>query len=649
MSNTMKYPFVRVGVVPPGLQVAQCHYNAGEIKRAMTDAAGKGVRILTLPELSITGYTCGDLFFQSKLLESSSQALLDIVGHSKGLDLFTAVGLPMRVGHKLFNCAVGVCDGRILGVVPKTYLPNNRGFYEKRWFHSAVDTTDDEIDICGRRVPFGTDLIFKAGESIKIGIEICDDLWSPIPPSSFLAVHGANIILNLSASDELAGKSDYRRSLVTGQSARTYSVYCYAGAGASESSTDVVYSGHCLIAENGKILSESPVFGKEGEISFADVDTYMLEQERLMDKSFIDAISGRSRYRYIYFDLPSYAEETVRQIDPMPFVPSDIKTRDRYCEEIFSIQKAGLMKRISYSGSRTAVIGISGGLDSTLALLATVKTFDAAGLERNSIIGVTMPGFGTTGRTYVNAVKLIKSLGVRLLEIPIADACLQHFEDIGHDPEVHDVTYENTQARERTQILMDIANKEGGLVVGTGDLSEIALGWSTYNGDHMSMYAINSGIPKTLICSLVQWISSSGQVSPEAAEVLQDIIDTPVSPELLPPKQSGEIVQKTEEIVGPYELHDFFLNCVVRNGFGPRKILMLAELAFKDAYSKAELIKWMELFFRRFFSQQFKRSCMPDGPKVGSVALSPRGDWRMPSDASSDEWIGELEELKENV
>lgn len=639
----MKYPFVRIAAAAPELQVANCRYNAGRIKETMTEAVGLNVRILTLPELSITGYSCGDLFFQSALLESAMEALTDIAEHSRGMKLFTVVGLPIKSKHLLFDSAAAIYDGEILGIVPKTYLPNNREFYEKRWFNSSVDASIDSVEISGKRVPFGTDLIFIAGKSVKIGIEICEDLWNPIPPSSYLALQGASIILNPSASNELVGKADYRRELVKTQSARTYSAYCYSGAGPQESTTDVVFGGHCIISENGRVLAERLPFDENSGMIMHDIDTEILEKERLMNKNFSGILEDIPDYRTIAFSLSEYMDDTIRYIDPRPFVPSDRESRDRRCQEIFSIQTAGLRKRMSFSGSKTAVIGISGGLDSTLALLAAVGACDSAGLSRDSIIGVTMPGFGTTDRTYKNALKLIQSLRVSFREISITNACLGHFGDIGHNPDIHDVTYENSQARERTQVLMDIANKERGLVVGTGDLSEIALGWSTYNGDHMSMYAINSGIPKTLIPSLVLWVAESGQLDKDAAEVLRDIVDTPVSPELLPPEKDGKTGQKTEEIVGPYELHDFFLYNMIRYGFGPGRILLLAQTAFGNSYDRSEILKWLKVFYVRFFSQQFKRSCLPDGPKVGSVALSPRGDWRMPSDASAEIWLRELD------
>lgn len=643
----MKYPFVRIAAASPKLEVANCQYNANEIKMILTDAANQGVNILTFPELSLTGYSCGDLFFQAMLLESAYEALIDIARHSKGLGLFTALGVPLKHNHKIFNCAVAIFEGQILGAVPKTYLPGNCEFYEKRWFNPADDAEESSIEICGEIIPFGTNIIFKADRDIKIAIEICEDLWSVIPPSSYHALQGANIILNLSASNELTGKSDYRRDLVKNQSARIYGAYCYAGAGPDESTTDVVYGGHCIICENGKVLAEKLPFEDSSPLIKCDIDAELLEMERLNNKNFT-SYAETPRYQTIPFSLTSNLCDTLRYIDPKPFIPSNPDSRDKRCQEIFSIQTAGFRKRMTFSKAKTAVIGISGGLDSTLALLAIVKAFDQSGLSRDKIIGITMPGFGTTDRTYTNAVALIRSLGVTFKEIPIDKACLQHFSDIGHDPEIHDITYENSQARERTQILMDISNKENGIVVGTGDLSEIALGWSTYNGDHMSMYAINSGIPKTLIRSLVHWVASSGQVSKEAATILADIIDTPVSPELLPPAANGEIQQKTEELVGPYELHDFFLYYMVRYGFDPKRILTLALIAFKDLYNKSEILKWLKVFYRRFFTQQFKRSCMPDGPKVGSVALSPRGDWRMPSDASSDCWLRILDEISKD-
>lgn len=642
----MNYPFVRAAAASPKLQVADCQYNAGEIKRAMTEASAGGAMVLTFPELSITGYSCGDLFLQSRLLECALDALSDIAAHSQGLGLLTAVGLPVKLGHSLYNCAAAIFDGRVLGIVPKTYLPNNNEFYEKRWFSSSVQADSKYAEIFSQRIPFGTDLLFYGGRGVTIGIEICEDLWSVIPPGSLMALGGANIVLNLSASNELTGKADYRRELVKNQSAKTYTAYCYASTGADESTTDVVYSGHCILSENGRVLSELQPFSPSGGVIMCDIDTELLEKERLSDKSYQSLQIPLPDYQKINFPLPHGAKDTLRYIDPRPFVPADTSLRDRRCQEIFSIQTAGLRKRLAFSGCKTAVIGISGGLDSTLALLAAVNAFDSAGMPRSGIIGVTMPGFGTTDRTHSNATELMSALGISMREISIQQACLQHFSDIGHDPDTHDTTYENTQARERTQILMDISNQEGGLVVGTGDLSEIALGFATYNGDHMSMYAINSGIPKTLIRTLVHWVASSGLVDKAASAVLMDIIDTPVSPELLPPAENDSIVQKTEEIVGPYELHDFFLYYMVRYGFGPGKILLLAQTAFGPAYSKGEIIKWLELFYHRFFSQQFKRSCMPDGPKVGSVALSPRGDWRMPSDASANQWISELQALK---
>lgn len=646
MVTKMEYPFVRAAAASPKLQIADCTYNSGEIKRAMTEARTGGAAVLTFPELSITGYSCGDLFLQSRLLACALDALSDIASHSKGLNLLIAAGLPVKLGHSLYNCAAVVFDGRILGIVPKTYLPNYSEFYEKRWFSSSVQADSRYVEISGERIPFGSDLLFSGGEGVTIGVEVCEDLWSAIPPSSLMALGGANIILNLSASNELTGKADYRRELVKTQSARTYAAYCYAGAGTDESTTDVVYSGHCILSENGRILSELQPFSPSGGVVMCDIDTELLGKERLLNKSYHSLQVPLPDYRIITFPLPHGANDTLRYIDPKPFVPTDQASRDKRCQEIFNIQTAGLRKRLTFIGSKTAVIGISGGLDSTLALLAAVGTFDKAGMPRADIIGVTMPGFGTTDRTYSNAKELMRSLGISIREISIKQACLQHFSDIGHDPIIHDVTYENAQARERTQILMDISNKEKGLVVGTGDLSEIALGWSTYNGDHMSMYAINSGIPKTLIRSLVHWVASSRQVDKTASNVLMDIIDTPVSPELLPPCENGAIVQKTEEIVGPYELHDFFLFYMVRYGFAPSKILLLTQIAFGDTYSRADIIKWLELFYRRFFSQQFKRSCMPDGPKVGSVALSPRGDWRMPSDASASQWISDIQSLK---
>jgi NAD+ synthase (glutamine-hydrolysing) len=537
--------------------------------------------------------------------------------------------MPVRVQSHLFNTAVVLQGGRILGVVPKTHLPNNNEFYEKRWFASGELADSQTISISGEQVPFGTDILFTDGQ-FSFGIEICEDLWVPVPPSSQQSLHGAEVIFNLSATNELIGKHQYLRQLIEQQSARCNAGYIYASAGAGESTTDVVYAGNGLIAENGKIIAASERFSFEPQLIVTDIDIERLQADRLRNTNYANDKSART-YRIIQLEDAHFTHfELKRTVDKHPFVPP-ITNRDESCHEIFSIQIGGLAKRWQHTHAETLVIGISGGLDSTLALLVSVKTADKLGLDRKQIIGITMPGFGTTDRTYTNAINLIKSLGITLLEISIKEACLLHFKDIDQDPELRDVVYENTQARERTQILMDIANKHRGLVIGTGDLSEMALGWSTYNGDHMSMYAVNSGVPKTLVRYLVDW--AAHQLDPASEEILRDILDTPVSPELLPADENGDIAQKTEDIVGPYELHDFFLYYMVRFGFSPAKILFLAKNAFTGIYKDDIIEKWLKTFIRRFFAQQFKRSCIPDGPKVGSINLSPRGDWRMPSDA----------------
>jgi len=541
------------------------------------------------------------------------------------------VGVPVRVQSHLFNTAVVLQGGHVLGVVPKTHLPNNNEFYEKRWFTSGALADSQTITISGEEVPFGTDILFSDGK-FTFGVEICEDLWVPIPPSSQQALHGAEIIFNLSATNELIGKHQYLRQLIEQQSARCNAGYVYASAGAGESTTDVVYAGNGLIAENGKIISASDRFSFDPQLIVTDIDIDRLQAERIRNTNYANDKSARI-YRTIQLEDAHFTHYDLKRIfDKHPFVPS-ITNRDESCHEIFSIQIGGLAKRWQHTQSDTVVIGISGGLDSTLALLVSVKTADKLGYERKRIVGVTMPGFGTTDRTYTNAINLMKSLGITLLEISIKDACLQHFKDINHNPKLHDVVYENTQARERTQILMDIANKQHGLVIGTGDLSEMALGWSTYNGDHMSMYAVNSGVPKTLVRYLVDW--AAHQLDATSEDILRDILDTPVSPELLPADANGDIAQKTEDIVGPYELHDFFLYYMVRFGFSPSKILFLAKNAYANTYPDDVIEKWLKIFIHRFFSQQFKRSCIPDGPKVGSINLSPRGDWRMPSDATS--------------
>lgn len=644
----MNYGFVKVAAAVPNIQVADCFYNITQMEKMMRKAADKGVQIIVFPELSVTGYTCLDLFQQDLLLNSAENALLQLAENTADLPLLAFVGAPLRTDNKLINAAVAIQEGKILGVVPKTYLPNYKEFQEKRWFTSANDLDNDFIEIGDHFYPLQNQMIIIAND-VAVGVEICEDLWMPVPPSSELAMLGANIIVNLSASNELIGKHAYRKQLVAQQSARCVCGYVYASSGFGESTTDLVFSGSALIAENGVILAESKRFSLDEQLIISDIDVEYLYHDRLVSTSFSEGCLAKDTDRgfELEFILPEYRKETAnmlsRTIDPHPFTPEGAALRER-CEEIFQIQTAGLAKRIVHTHAKTAVVGISGGLDSTLALLVTVMTFDLLKIPRNRIIGITMPGFGTTGRTYRNAVSLIHSLGVTFREISIKEACMQHFQDIHHDVNLHDVTYENSQARERTQILMDVANKENGLVIGTGDLSELALGWATYNGDHMSMYGVNGSIPKTLVKYLVEWVAHN-RVDEDSKETLLDILDTPISPELIPADEQGNIKQKTEDLVGPYELHDFFLYHFIRFGATPAKIYYLAQEAFRGAYSDETIKKWLYTFFRRFFQQQFKRSCLPDGPKVGSISLSPRGDWRMPSDAAATLWLKEIEKL----
>ncbi|GAB6008679.1 NAD(+) synthase [Dysgonomonas reticulitermitis] len=642
------YGFVRVAAATPSLKVADCDYNINEILKLVADAEKNKVSAIAFPELSITGYTCGDLFLQRTLLEGAKQSLRRILDATKGYSVMTIVGMPLEVSDKLYNVAIVICGGKILGVVPKTFLPNYNEFYEKRWFSPSGELKDEVVYLCDSYVPVGINLIFET-QDFKFSIEICEDLWTPIPPSSIASLNGVEIVFNLSASNETTGKHIYRKSLIAQQSARCIAGYVYAAAGSGESTTDVVFSGSSMIAENGSLLAEAERFSFDSQMIVADIDVDRLKSDRYRNKSFSLSeykLINELEYRNIRIDREISVEESSlnRYVSPMPFVPSGDSTLNDRCDEIFSIQIGGLAKRLLHTNSRNAVIGISGGLDSTLALLVLVKTFDKLNIPRGNIYGITMPGFGTTGRTYNNAVKLMRSLGVTIKEISINEAVIQHFKDIDHDVNIHDITYENSQARERTQILMDYANKVNGLVIGTGDLSELALGWCTYNGDHMSMYAVNTGIPKTLVRTLVAWVSAT-HMDKASKEVLDDVVDTPVSPELLPADENGNIVQKTEDTVGPYILHDFFLYYVLRFGFTPAKIYFLAKHSFGEEYTKEEILKWLKVFFRRFFSQQFKRSCLPDGPKVGSVNLSPRGDWRMPSDASVSLWMSELDAL----
>lgn len=641
----MNYGFVKVAAAVPLVQVADCFYNIEKIEGLMRQASEKGVQIIAFPELSVTGYTCLDLFAQQTLLDGAEEALLQLVSNTADLDILTIVGVPLRTENRLINAAVVFQKGAIRGVVPKTYLPNYKEFQEQRWFTSVTELRESTISIGEEEYPMGSHLLFRSGR-LTAGIEICEDLWVPVPPSSLLAMEGANIIFNLSASNELIGKHAYLRSLICQQSARCMAGYVYASSGFGESSTDLVFAGNGIIAENGNLLAESPRFTMEEQLVISEIDIETLQNDRQVNTSFMYGTSGLPKEKAQVVDFQVRIPDgfsLTRPVDPHPFTPSGEALKER-CEEIFHIQVAGLAKRLVHAHAQTAVVGISGGLDSTLALLVTVMTFDALKMPRGQIIGITMPGFGTTDRTYTNACDLIRSLGVTLKEIPIKEACLQHFRDIDHDPSVHDVTYENSQARERTQILMDVANQLGGLVIGTGDLSELALGWATYNGDHMSMYGVNGSIPKTLVKYLVNWVALNGMDN-ESRITLLDIVDTPISPELIPADENGNIKQKTEDLVGPYELHDFFLYQFLRFGFRPAKIFFLASIAFRDTYDEETIKKWLTIFCRRFFQQQFKRSCLPDGPKVGSVSLSPRGDWRMPSDASAASWLKECEEL----
>ena len=637
----MKDGFIKAAVVTPELKVADTEFNTDKIIEAIHTASNEGAKLLVFPELCLTGYTCSDLFWQDTLLLGAQEGLERIRLASEGVDAIIFVGLPMVIKGKLYNVAAAVSGGRILGLVPKTHLPNYSEFYEKRHFTRAPKK-GEFLTIKGEKVPFGTRLLFQCKQmpALTIAAEICEDLWAPDPPSTEHARAGAVLIVNLSASDEVIGKAAYRRDLVRGQSGRLLCGYLYASSGEGESTTDLVFGGHDLIAENGSLLAESKRFCNG--IIYADLDIHRLAFERRRITTF-EPLSEEESYEIREFSLKWEETKLNRSFAKHPFVPSQLADRNSRCEDILSIQTMGLKKRLVHKKKKKAVIGISGGLDSTLALLVTVRAFDACGLDKKGILSVTMPCFGTTDRTYQNAVKLSEKLGVTLLEIPIRDAVNQHFKDIGQEETNLDVTYENAQARERTQVLMDLANKENGLVIGTGDLSELALGWATYNGDHMSMYGVNASVPKTLVRHLVRYYADVCGKE-ELKHLLLDVLDTPVSPELLPPSE-GEINQKTEDIVGPYELHDFFLYYMLRLGFPPKKIFRIALQTFEGDYSGEEILKWEKNFYRRFFAQQFKRSCLPDGPKVGTVAVSPRGDLRMPSDASYKIWKNELDEM----
>lgn len=650
----MKYGFVKVAAAVPRVKVADCNYNTEQIENLIAQAEGQGVEVICFPELSVTSYTCQDLFHQQLLLEEAETSLLKLVEFCRSLNIIAIVGAPLSFKGMLLNVAVIIHKGKILGVVPKTYLPNYNEFYEHRWFASGASLENTKLKFCGQNVLVGTHLLFEATH-FTFGVEICEDLWSVVPPSSKLALAGAEIIFNLSASNDIVGKSRYVEILVEGQSARALAGYVYSGCGFGESTQDLVFAGRAYIAENGHILSSLQRFQMEDQMLINEIDVERLRMERRINTTFS---AGRAllgdveKYVTIEMDpviIPEERFNLTRMVDPLPFIPTG-RELDLRCEEILHLQAQGLAQRIVHTKAQTVVVGVSGGLDSTLALLVCVEAFDLLKLNRKGIVGITMPGFGTTGRTYSNAVNLMKSLGVSIREISIRDACIQHFHDLGQSLSDHDVTYENGQARERTQILMDAANQMGGFVVGTGDLSELALGWATYNGDHMSMYAVNVSVPKTLVRYLVEWVSMH-RMDDLSRSILLDIIDTPISPELIPADENGNISQITEDLVGPYELHDFFLYYFLRYGFRPSKIFYLATRAFDGhdkrakVYDESIIKKWLTIFCRRFFAQQFKRSCLPDGPKVGSCSLSPRGDWRMPSDATSEAWLEECEHL----
>lgn len=664
----MNYGYVKVASAIPSVRVGDVAYNVEQIENLVIQAEGKGVEVIVFPELSLTGYTCQDLFRQQLLLDRVEQGVMRLMDFTRKLDIIAIVGAPIPVGNLLLNCAVVIQKGHVLGMVPKFYLPNYSEFYEKRWFASAQDLRDMELRYAGNVVNMTADIqLFRTADGVLFGIEICEDVWAPAPPSNKLALAGADIVFNLSASDELIGKHDYLKSLLSQQSARTMTGYVYSSCGFGESTQDVVYGGNAMIYENGKLLAEAARFSLEPQIMMTQIDVEKLRSERRGNSTYVNA---QRNVKFSLLDkqfgiriIDAFPKEMEREfklertVSPHPFIPA-MEDMEVSCEEIFNIQVMGLVKRLVHTHAETAVIGISGGLDSTLALLVCVKAFDKLKRSRKGIVGVTMPGFGTTGRTYNNAMELMRSLGIIVKEVSIVDAVTQHFEDINHDISVHDVTYENSQARERTQVLMDMANKLNGMVVGTGDLSELALGWATYNGDHMSMYGVNASVPKTLIRYLVNYVAQR-EVDDQSAQTLQDIIDTPISPELIPADEKGNIQQKTEDLVGPYELHDFFLYYFLRFGFSPKKIFMLAKNAFienkskrvklgpndPETYDEETIKKWLRVFVRRFFSQQFKRSCLPDGPKVGSVSLSPRGDWRMPSDAMAAMWMQDAENM----
>ena len=639
-----EYGFIRVGAIVNKLSLANPIENAKEIIKMIKEANEEEIAIVTTPELSLTGYTCGDLFSQGLLIDEAYNALKKILRETEKIDIISILGMPIKIDNQMFNCGVVINKGKILGIVPKTYIPNYSEFYEKRWFQSSNNLISSEISILNQIVPIGTNILFK-DKDICFGIEICEDLWCINPPSNSHAIHGANIIFNLSSSNEVIGKYEYRKKLVSMQSSKTICSYIYASSGIMESTSDLLFSGASMIYENGSCLKENERFSLESNLIYADVDINKINNDRNKNSSYMGVVRDE-KYRYINVNIKDTKKDLTRTYSKYPFVPKTEIKKDERCKEIFTIQSSALARRLLTLGKPKCIIGISGGLDSTLAFLVIVEAFKKIGMDMKDIIGVTMPGFGTTGRTYNNACKFVHEYGATLKEIDIKAACLQHMKDIELDESDRSIAYENTQARERTQILMDIANKENGLVIGTGDLSELALGWCTYNGDHMSMYSVNTSIPKTLVRYLVKWVADTKEETKK--EVIYDILDTPISPELLPPDEAGNILQETEFSIGPYVLHDFFLYHFLRYGASPKKIYYLAKNTFKESFQDEVIIKWLKVFIKRFFTQQFKRNCVPDGVKVGTISLSPRGDLRMPSDASYAIWMKEVEELEKN-
>ena len=642
-----QYGYMRVAAAVPRVHIADAHRNAEGALKIMQDAFNEGVEIVVMPELSLVGYTCGDMVLQNKLLTDAERALERLMQECADIPTIGIVGLPVVFADRLYNCAAVFGQGQLWGIVPKSYIPNYGEFSELRWWVAGYSIKDRMIRFAGQEAPFGSDLLFDL-HGVEFGVEICEDMWVPVPPSSIQAVQGAKLLFNLSASPESVRKHDYLLSLIAEQSSRTMAAYIYASSGHGESSSDLVFAGNAVVAELGRVLGVSKRFVRNDRMVISDIDVEYISTRRTARNTFYYPEAPEMRVVEVCVDEIMHQGDLRRHIEPIYFVPEDEAARAAHCKEVFAIQSAGLAQRLEHTNCNKVILGISGGLDSTLALLAVCDTFDLLGLDRKGIIGVTMPGFGTTDRTYQNALSMIKELGCTLREIPIKDACMQHFKDIGLDVDERSVAYENSQARERTQILMDVANMCGGMVVGTGDMSELALGWATYNGDQMSMYGINSSVPKTLVKHMVDWYANT-RAEGVLRDALLDVVATPVSPELLPATESGEIAQKTEDVVGPYELHDFFLYCTLRRRYAPAKIVMLATLAFEGTYSKAEIVKWLKVFFRRFFSQQFKRSAMPDGPKVGAVGLSPRGDLHMPSDAHERAWVREIEEVEREL